>query len=86
MGAADYWDALRRIYLDDEGLADRGLLWAGMWADVVVFYPAVVRNNATFAEPRRHPDGIPYVLVNGKVAVDGGKHTGLLNGSVLRRA
>jgi N-acyl-D-amino-acid deacylase len=66
------------------GLYDRGLLREGNWADIVVFDPAGVTNNATFAEPRRHPDGIPYVLVNGVVTIDSGKHTGAMSGQVLR--
>jgi len=67
------------------GLSDRGLLADGMKADVVVFDPATVRSNATYEEPRRYPDGIEYVIVNGVVVVDAGEHTGALPGRVLRR-
>jgi len=44
-----------------------------------------VRSNSTYGEPRRYPDGIDYVIVNGVVVVDGGEHTGALPGRVLRR-
>ncbi|MDP8904338.1 MAG: amidohydrolase family protein [Chloroflexota bacterium] len=67
------------------GLRDRGLLADGYKADVVVFDAASVRSNATWDEPRRFPDGIEYVIVNGVVVVDGGAHTGALPGRVLRR-
>ena len=67
------------------GLADRGRLADGYLADVVVFDPATVASNATYDEPRRFPTGIDYVLVNGTVVVDNGRHTGALPGRVVRR-
>ena len=44
-----------------------------------------VRDTATFDEPKRYPEGIDYVLVNGALVVDKGKHTGVLNGRILSR-
>jgi N-acyl-D-amino-acid deacylase len=67
------------------GIPDRGILRDGMRADVVVFDPATVRATATYDEPRSFPVGLPYVLVNGVVVVDGGEHTGALPGRALRR-
>jgi N-acyl-D-amino-acid deacylase len=67
------------------GLADRGRLADGMKADIVVFDPERVCALATYEEPRRFPEGIPYVLVNGELVVDGGEHTGALPGRALRR-
>jgi N-acyl-D-amino-acid deacylase len=67
------------------GLTDRGLLQDGLAADVVVFDPETVRSNATYDEPRRFPDGIDHVIVNGTLVVDGGHHTGALPGRVVRR-
>ena len=67
------------------GITDRGLLRDGMLADIVVFDPATVRSMATYDEPRRFPVGIPTVIVNGEVVVDGGEHTGALPGRALRR-
>ena len=66
------------------GLRDRGLLHDEYVADLVVFDPARVRSNATYDEPRQFPDGIEYVVVNGTVVVDGGRHTGALPGRALR--
>jgi len=68
------------------GLQDRGVLRAGSWADVVVFDPEIVRSNATYASPREHPEGIPYVIVNGEVIIENGSHSGLLPGKVLCHA
>ncbi len=65
-------------------LADRGVLKAGMWADVVIFDPATVRDRATFDNPNQLSEGMDYVLVNGVPVVDGGKMTGALPGKVLR--
>jgi N-acyl-D-aspartate/D-glutamate deacylase len=65
-------------------LTDRGLLQDGYAADLVVFDPARVRANATYDEPRRYPDGIEYVVVNGELVVDAGRHTGALPGRALR--
>ncbi len=65
------------------GLHDRGLVKEGLAADLVVFNPETIADKATFAEPKQYPVGINYVLVNGAVVVDKGKHTGALNGRVL---
>ena len=67
------------------GLSDRGVLREGAAADVVVFDPATVRDRATFTEPHQYPAGIETVLVNGVVAVDGGRATGARAGRVLPR-
>jgi N-acyl-D-amino-acid deacylase len=65
-------------------LADRGVLKAGMWADVVVFDPAIVRDLATFDNPNQLSEGMEYVLVNGSPVIEQGKMTGVLPGKVLR--
>lgn len=67
------------------GLADRGRLAEGLRADVVVFDPATVRDAATYTAPHQFPEGIPFVVVNGAVAVDAGKLTAARAGRVLRR-
>jgi N-acyl-D-amino-acid deacylase len=67
------------------GIPDRGLLRDGMKADIVVFDPVTVRAVATYDEPRRFPVGIPYVIVNGQLVVDGGEHSGATPGRALRR-
>jgi N-acyl-D-amino-acid deacylase len=67
-------------------LTDRGVLKAGMWADVVIFDPAIVRDLATFDNPNQLSDGMDYVLVNGVPVIDQSKMTGALPGKVLRGA
>ena len=66
-------------------LRERGTLREGYWADVTVFDPAVVGEIATYDDPHQYATGISTVVVNGKVAIDGGEHTGELSGKVLRR-
>ena len=66
------------------GLSDRGLLRDGLAADVVVFDPLRVRSLATYDDPRRFPQGIEHVIVNGQLVIDGGAHTGALPGRALR--
>lgn len=65
-------------------LTDRGVLKAGMWADMVVFDPNTVRDVATFDNPNRLSEGMQFVLVNGVPVIDEGKATGKLPGRVLR--
>jgi len=65
-------------------LTDRGVLKAGMWADVVVFDPATVRDVATFDNPNQLSQGMEYVLVDGVLVIDQGKMTGAKPGKVLR--
>jgi dihydroorotase/N-acyl-D-amino-acid deacylase len=65
-------------------LVDRGVLKAGMWADVVVFDPEKVRDLATFENPNQLSVGMEYVLVNGVPVIEGGKATPALPGKVLR--
>ncbi|MGA8764526.1 MAG: amidohydrolase family protein, partial [Candidatus Sulfotelmatobacter sp.] len=67
-------------------LTDRGVLKAGMWADVVIFDPATVRDLATFENPNQLSEGMQYVLVNGIPVIDQGKMSGALPGRVLRGA
>ena len=67
-------------------LTDRGVLKAGMWADVVIFDPATVHDRATFDNPNQFSEGMDYVLVNGTPVIDQGKMTGALPGKVLRGA
>jgi dihydroorotase/N-acyl-D-amino-acid deacylase len=67
-------------------LTDRGVLKAGMWADVVVFDPATIRDLATFENPNQLSQGMEYVLVNGVPVIDQSKMTGALPGKVLRGA
>jgi N-acyl-D-amino-acid deacylase len=65
-------------------LGDRGVLKAGMWADVVVFDPDRIRDRATFAEPNQLSEGMRWVLVNGIPVIADGQATGALPGQVIR--
>ena len=65
--------------------ADRGVLKAGMWADVVVFDPEKIRDVATFDHPNQLSEGMRFVLVNGVPVIDEGKMTNALPGQVVMR-
>jgi N-acyl-D-aspartate/D-glutamate deacylase len=62
---------------------DRGLIREGYAADVVVFDPEMISDKSTFARPHRYSEGINFVLVNGRLAVDQGRLTGILAGIPL---
>ena len=66
------------------GLWDRGLIREGMWADIVIFDPDRVKDKATYEDPHQYPEGIEYVLVNGKMTIMKGKHLGTTAGKVIR--
>jgi N-acyl-D-amino-acid deacylase len=66
-------------------LRDRGLVRTGYAADLVLFDPRTVAERATYDDPRRTPDGIPYVLVNGEFVIDDGRRTAALPGRSVRR-
>lgn len=66
-------------------LRDRGLLREGMAADIVVFDESAIGDAATFVNPHAYSTGFRFVLVNGEVVVDSGKHTGIRSGHVLKR-
>jgi hypothetical protein len=68
------------------GLIDRGVLAAGMAADVAVFDPRTVVDHATFEEPMRPSEGIRFVLINGQIAVRDAKPTGEQAGRALFRS
>jgi N-acyl-D-amino-acid deacylase len=68
------------------GLRDRGVLREGAFADLVVFDPVTVADDATYERPARHPIGIEYVIVNGRIAVSSGQETDERAGVLLRRA
>ncbi|MBM4438943.1 MAG: D-aminoacylase [Candidatus Rokubacteria bacterium] len=66
------------------GLKDRGLLREGYAADVTVFDPRTVKDESTYPDPHRYPTGIPYVIVNGAVVVDGARMSEARTGRILR--
>ncbi len=66
------------------GLADRGILKAGMAADVVLFDPATVSERSTYHDPLHYSAGLPFVMVNGELVVDGGRITAARAGRPLK--
>jgi N-acyl-D-amino-acid deacylase len=65
-------------------LKDRGIIKPGFKADLVIFDPETIIDKATYKNGRQYPQGIDYVLVNGKITIEKGKHTGVLNGQILK--
>ncbi len=65
------------------GLRDRGVVRVGAKADLVVFDPKRVADQATYEEPHRYPVGVEHVLVNGRLVIKDGEHTGSLPGRLL---
>ena len=65
------------------GFADRGIIKTGAAADLVIFDPAKITEQATYASPHAYPSGIATVIVNGIVTVRSGKHTGAKAGQVV---
>jgi N-acyl-D-amino-acid deacylase len=79
-------EAVRRMTslpADRFGLTCRGRLAVGNWADVVVFDPATFRDAATFAAPKQEPVGMHWVLVNGQLTYDRGRHIDIRAGQLL---
>ena len=67
------------------GLPDRGVLKAGAFADVILFDPKTIRDEATYIEPRKLATGMRWVFVNGTAAVRDGSPTRAMAGRALRR-
>ncbi|HOF05381.1 MAG TPA: D-aminoacylase [Syntrophales bacterium] len=67
------------------GIYGRGQIKEGNFADVVIFDPDRIIDRATWTEPHRYPEGIPYVIVNGRPVIHEGEHTGELPGRILRK-
>lgn len=66
-------------------LKDRGLLREGFAADIVLFNADEVKDNATYEKPHQYTTGFKYVIVNGVVTIENGKHNGIRNGQTLRK-
>jgi N-acyl-D-aspartate/D-glutamate deacylase len=67
-------------------LYDRGAIREGLQADVTIFNEERLADVATYSTPTAYPIGIDYVLVNGRLVIDQGRHTGEKPGQVLRGA
>ena len=80
-------EAIRRLTslpAGNLGLAQRGLLRQGYFADVVIFDPAKVTDRATFERPHQYAEGMVHVFVNGRQVIRDGRHTGETPGRALR--
>jgi N-acyl-D-amino-acid deacylase len=67
------------------GLKGRGFLKKGNWADIVIFDQEKIIDKADFTNPYQYSEGINYVIINGKIVVKDGWHTGELAGKVLKK-
>ena len=65
------------------GLTDRGVIAEGRFADLVIFDAQRVIDRSSFEDPAVHPEGVPWVLVNGKIAVENEEVTGVLAGEAV---
>ena len=80
-------EAIRKstsLAAENIGVEDRGTLAEGLYADIVVFNPETIMDNATYQEPHRYSTGVEYVVVNGEVVLDGGEITDARPGVVVR--
>jgi N-acyl-D-aspartate/D-glutamate deacylase/dipeptidyl aminopeptidase/acylaminoacyl peptidase len=66
-------------------IKDRGRIAPGYFADIVAFDQKTIAERATYEQPELLCEGMKYVLVNGKIAVESGKYNGVLAGKVLRK-
>lgn len=67
------------------GIAERGALKTGNYADVIVFDPKTIRELATYVEPEKLSVGMRWVFVNGQAAVADGQPTGAMAGKAMRK-
>jgi N-acyl-D-aspartate/D-glutamate deacylase len=87
LGVISLEEAIRKstsLAAESIGVEDRGTLAEGLYADIVVFDPETIIDNATYEEPHQHSTGVEYVLVNGEVVLDEGEITDARPGMVVR--
>ena len=90
--AIDLMDAIRRMTLAPAqrlearvpAMKDRGRIRVGADADLTIFDPATVIDRATYEDATIPSAGIPYVIVNGQLVVDGGQLTSARPGLAIR--
>ena len=86
-GLFSFEEAIRKMTslpADRIGLINRGRIKIGMAADLIIFNPNTVKDNATYENPVQRPTGIDYVFVNGHLVINKGVHTGTLKGEMLK--
>ncbi|MCE7734719.1 MAG: amidohydrolase family protein, partial [Candidatus Heimdallarchaeota archaeon] len=67
------------------GLKDRGIIREGTYADLVILNPETIIDTSDYMDPHQYPIGIEYVIVNGKIVVDQGKHTQRKPGMIITK-
>jgi len=67
------------------GLKKRGFIKEGYFADIVIFDKDKIKDISEFSKPHQYSTGISYVIVNGEITLENGKHTGAVNGTILRK-
>jgi N-acyl-D-amino-acid deacylase len=75
---------LTSVSADTFGLKERGRIAPGYHADIVLFDPSTIVDTATYDDPKRAPDGVSLVVVNGKIAWRDGAYSGAGSGQMLR--
>lgn len=70
---------------DTYGIQNRGKLALGYFADLLIFQPEKIKDNATFESPSQYSEGFEWILLNGKVVVEDGDFLDKLEGKVIRR-
>ena len=79
-------EAVRRLTglpASNLGLAGRGFIREGMFADIVVFDPSTITDHATYEDPHQYATGVRHVFVNGGHVLKDGEHTGAMPGRAL---
>ena len=66
------------------GLKNRGKIEKSYWADIVIFDPEKIIDNATWEKPHQYPSGILWVIVNGSISINNGIFSKKLNGKILK--
>jgi N-acyl-D-amino-acid deacylase len=87
LGVVSLEDAIRKMTslpAQRFQLRDRGLLQEGKAADIVLFDPEKIKSPSTFESPHAYTEGMEYVIVNGKPAVEKGKYNGERPGQILK--
>lgn len=87
-GAPSLVDAIQRstsLVATTFGLGDRGSIAVGKFADLVVFDPTTIADNATYTDPLQFSSGIDHAMVNGQIAWEAGTSTGARGGVAIRR-
>jgi N-acyl-D-amino-acid deacylase len=79
-------DAVRKmtsLAAQQMGIRDRGIIREGMKADIIIFDPKTITDRSTFEQPHAYSEGVKYSIVNGKVVLDNGTHTGARPGRII---